>query len=41
MTITQPPRRLAPWRNTRRLTDYVFRVRIPGRHHNLTSWWGR
>lgn len=31
----------APWTVARRLADYVFRVRIPGRYHNLTSWWGR
>ena len=36
-TIVSTPRRCAPWRPTRRITDYVFRVALPGRHHSLDS----
>ena len=28
-------RRRSPRRPTRRVTDYLFRVSIPGKHHNL------
>jgi hypothetical protein len=34
-TATTTPRRRAPWRPTRRLSDWAFRYAIPGRHHSL------
>jgi hypothetical protein len=37
MTIVSTPRRRAAWRPTRRITDYVIRYTVPGRHHNLDS----
>lgn len=30
-------RRRQEWRPSRRLTDFLFRPTIPGRHHNLDS----
>ena len=37
MTTIASPRRRAAWKPSRRLTDCVFRVALPGRHHNLDS----
>ena len=37
MTSIPKTRRRASWRPTRRITDYVFRVALPGRHHSLDS----
>jgi hypothetical protein len=37
MTTIPAPRRRAAWRPTRRITDYVFRVSLPGRHHTLDT----
>ncbi len=34
-SIATEARRRSPWRTTRRLSDYLFRVSVPGRHHNL------
>jgi hypothetical protein len=31
------PRRRSAWRPSRRITDYVIRYTIPGRHHTLDS----
>jgi len=36
-TTVSNPRRRASWRPARRITDYVFRVALPGRHHSLDS----
>ena len=36
-TTVSTSRRRAPWRTTRRVTDYVFRTSIPGKHHSLES----
>ncbi len=34
-TTVSTPRRKAAWKPCRRLTDYLFRVALPGRHHSL------
>ncbi|HEY8702274.1 MAG TPA: hypothetical protein VIM08_15140 [Arthrobacter sp.] len=37
MTTLPTPRRRASWHTSRRLTDWAFRVALPGRHHSLDN----
>lgn len=34
---TRPSRRAADWSTTRRVSDWLFRHTIPGRHHTLNN----